>query len=298
MSILGVIHMNKTFDLKPFSVYLLWVHLLIFFSCSTVKSTKVSEQHQVSIIDDYRTMSTLWVQHSPEFVASTVQAYNYARDILKNNLLIKTMSSEQKKSPKKFAVIMDIDETVLDNSALQAKLILDKVSFQETQNEWFNLASAPAIPGAVEFTDFAQKNKVDIFYVTNRKDKYCPVTLKNLINIGIKTSQQFVICKKDISSKRPRWESIEKDLGYKILLQIGDSMTDFSDQYETGGSKDHKELLAREHLQDFGTKFIIIPNAMYGNWEWEFYRTNEKENKKSTETDLDKIILRQRALKK
>ena len=108
-------------------------------------------------------MATLWMQTSAEFRALCYQAFNLARMNLNAFL-------DSHKSGKPVAVIVDADETVIDNSAYEAFLIVQNFGYSsKTWNPWMQAAQATAMPGALEFLKYAQSRNVEIFYVTNRK---------------------------------------------------------------------------------------------------------------------------------
>ena len=116
------------------------------------------------------------MQKALEYEASAVQAYRQATRQLEDALRDGTWSAalEQTVDASKLppAVILDIDETVLDNSYYQAQQVRDNSAFAaETWDRWCLEARATAIPGALEFTRDAEKRGVTVFYITNRAAK-------------------------------------------------------------------------------------------------------------------------------
>ena len=128
-----------------------------------------------SVNQDHLEMATLWTQKSGEARAISYQAFNFAKRLLNESL--------RKASRKPRAIIVDVDETVVDNSPFQAMGILKNTSYPVGWREWIDAASAKAIPGAVEFLSYANKKGVEVFYVTNRKVIGKEPTLKNK-NLG------------------------------------------------------------------------------------------------------------------
>ena len=96
------------------------------------------------------------------------------------------------KSAKPVAVIVDADETVIDNSAYEALLIGQNFGYSsKTWNPWMQSAQATAMPGALEFLKYAQSRNVGIFYVTNRKMVGYEGTGKNLKALGFPNAVSY-----------------------------------------------------------------------------------------------------------
>src|SRR5215510_3090438 len=113
--------------------------------------------------NEYQTGAVLWMQASGERAALSYQAFQLARMMLDRDL--RTSRSRMKR-----ALIVDIDETILDNSRYQAWLIKNRQNFSDqTWLDWVNRSEATAIPGAVEFLNYANARGVKVFYITNRK---------------------------------------------------------------------------------------------------------------------------------
>ena len=108
-------------------------------------------------------LSVLWFQKSAEMRALYYQGYNIAEKLLEEKL-------KERAGNRTPAVIMDIDETILDNSPSEVYLIEQNIPFsEEVWKKWVNKASAEACPGALDFVKFAESQKVEVFYVTNRE---------------------------------------------------------------------------------------------------------------------------------
>ena len=121
------------------------------------------------------TMATIYVQQAPEYIALAEQAYAIARVSLDNQFKMAT-------SP--LAVVLDIDETVLDNSPFQAKQILENFNYPEHWDEWVNKEEAKPIPGSLEFLQYADSKGIVIFYISNRKAHLIEATINNLNKYG------------------------------------------------------------------------------------------------------------------
>ena len=174
----------------------------------------------------------------------------------------------------KLAVVLDIDETVLNNTPYEAKLILTDKSYPTFWEAWCNMAQAKAIPGAREFLTFADQAGVNIFYVSNRDAYLLKGTLRNLKKLGFpQANEDHILLRNKVSSKEPRRKKISKS--YNIALLIGDNLNDFSNVFENLSVE--KRFSKVDSLKDyFGNRFIILPNPMYGVWEAALYNYNWK----------------------
>lgn len=222
--------------------------------------------------------ATLWVQTSAEYNASTRQAYALGKTQLDRALVEKTWTAalEQESATdiadKPPAIIVDVDETVLDNSAYQARLIKDKATFKpDTWNAWCNERKAQPIPGAVDFAQYAAYKGVTIFYISNRDKEVEDATRQNLDAHGFpfKDGEDTVLTK----NEKPEWNSSDKTArrqyvaaNYRIILLVGDNFGDFIGK-EYKGTPAEREALANQYKEKWGTRWIMLPNPMYGSWE-------------------------------
>jgi 5'-nucleotidase (lipoprotein e(P4) family) len=217
--------------------------------------------------DDYAlAMAILYNQYSAEYKALTIQAYNIAGERL--NSIADTAADLSR-----LAVVVDIDETVLDNSPYQARAIIENFSYPEGWNEWCNEASADPVPGALNFLKQADSLGFKIFYVSNRKkDEVFESTLNNLLKEDFPQADEESILLRlaaskdnpDPSNKEARRDII-RQRGYNIVLMAGDNLGDFYTDSGYGYYRDQKVISSRD---DFGSIYIVLPNAMYGNWPY------------------------------
>ena len=224
----------------------------------------VSCAHQSG--QDHLTMATLWTQQAGEAKALSYQAFNIAKTELKKQL--------RRKNKKPLAVVVDVDETVLDNSPFQARGILKNTRSPDGWREWIDAAEAKPLPGAIEFLNYAKKRGVAVFYITNRKQIGRDATIKNLRAVGFPVNPEHVMCRITSSSKKERRSEVLEN--FKIALLMGDNLGDFSELFELNNVKKRNQLVD-EHKNHFGSKFIVLPNAMYGNWEGAVYKGNFKQ---------------------
>jgi len=220
------------------------------------------------------TMSTLWYQKAAETKALYLQGYNVATNRLKE--LLKTQTD------KPYSIVLDLDETVLDNSPYQAQNVKDGTAFTpENWDVWVKKAAAKAVPGAKDFLQFADQNGVQIYYVSDRTIDQVDDTIKNLENEGIpvQSRDHLMFLEKGVKSKEGRRQAVQEKTNLVMLL--GDNLVDFAEFSKTSETERDQKL---EELQkEFGEKFIIFPNPMYGSWESTVYNGNKLDAKGQTE---------------
>ena len=132
-------------------------------------------------------MSVLFQQTAAERLAGSLQTFRSAKQALDNALADSSWSAlpGQAVYGKKPAIIVDVDETVLDNTAYEARMILDGTKYPEGWVSWGKEAAATEVPGAKDFLNYAASKDVTIFYVTNRVVELKEATKKNLTKLGI-----------------------------------------------------------------------------------------------------------------
>lgn len=225
---------------------------------------------KVEILPDQLMMGTLWHQTSAEYLAIAYQTFNLAKLVLDLEL--------KKSTPKKKAIVLDLDETLLDNSPYQAMVIKSSTGYPHGWFDWIDAAQAKAIPGAVDFLNYADSKGLAIFYLSNRKikkDRKVPGmmnTLKNMKALGFPQAVESQMYLRDKeSSKESRREAISKN--HTIIMIFGDNLNDHAKVFEHKNVADRKAAV--DKLKDqFGIKLIVLPNAMYGEWEGAIYNYN------------------------
>ncbi len=237
---------------------------ILLASCSSTKKANVSAE----IPDDKLLMAVAWYQHSGEMAALYYQGFNIACERLDEAVATNNAG-------KFLAVVVDIDETMLDNSPLET-VVMKNGDFFKNWNEWTTKAEAQPLPGALEFVKYAQSKQVDVFYITNRDDNDRKSTLLNLQKAGFPFStDDHLLTKSDLSastgntsSKAGRRAKVSEK--HEIILLIGDNLNDFSEIFEDRKTNDGKASV-NNNRELFGQKFIVLPNPMYGAWEKPLY---------------------------
>lgn len=223
--------------------------------------------------NDYQLGATLFMQRAAEYRALCYQAFYWGRRSLEDDEKTKKkLPKPQRKMPR--AVVVDIDETVLDNSPAQAYGIKNKLPFNlKDWYAWGELRKAKAIPGAVEFALYAKSKGVRIFYVSNRDEAQKQATIDNLKAVGFPDiSAENVVLRQKESTKEPRRLTIAEK--YRIVILMGDNLNDLSNVYEQKSVADRFAAVDQDKAL-YGNKFIVLPNAMYGEWETAIYRDDK-----------------------
>ncbi len=220
-------------------------------------------------------LATTWVQSSLEFQALNAQIWRQAGQALERVLAQAEISAapeqqQQDVSGKPPALIVDVDETLLDNSPYQARLVFSDRGFEgPTWTAWVMERQADAVAGAVEFLQQAARLGVTVFYVTNRSAEECPATEDNLRAHGFPIQQASVpvmLCMDPDrgwgSAKGTRRELIAAD--YRIVMMAGDNLGDFHDDYR--GTPEQRAAASARYQDWWGERWIVLPNPMYGSW--------------------------------
>jgi len=174
------------------------------------------------------------------------------------------------------AVIVDVDETVIDTSKFQSQMVRTQARFSSRPwSEWQARNEPQAVPGAVEFINYAESRGVTVFYVTNRDRSTKQSTRLNLKTIGLKLPDHVdtVLTR----GERPDWPSDKESRrrhiaqSYRVLLLVGDDLADFISEYRT---PEPTRLREAQKYSQWGTKWFMLPNPMYGSWESTLYDFN------------------------
>lgn len=236
---------------------------LLVNSCSNSNAFNSNPEPEPAIgSNDYLTMAVLYQQKSAEYRALCYQAFNFAKYKL-------DQSSKAMGIMKAQAIVVDIDETVLDNSPYQAKSILDAINYPAFWDDWVMKADAKPVPGALEFLQYASSQGAKIFYISNRKEKLREATLSNLMSLGFPNADNdHLLLQTEESSKKARRDNVAAN--HWIVMLIGDNLNDFSEVFEKKSIPERFEI-TDSLKSEFGNRFIVLPNAMYGDWESAIY---------------------------
>lgn len=247
---------REVIGMKRNTIRKAFIATVLFFVWASLPLNKI-EASMCKSKQDENIMSILWFQQSAEAEALYRQGFELAK--------LKLDQALQHKTDKDKAVILDIDETVLNNSPFLAQIVQKKISFNDGWDEWVFQAKAKPLPGALEFLQYADMKGIKIFYVTNREKHLYEATEKNLKKAGFpQTDKGHLILLTDEVSKESRRKAIEKN--HTVIMLFGDNLIDFSKEFDSLDPQERKrqvELMKNR----IGNKYIVFPNPMYGNWE-------------------------------
>lgn len=222
-----------------------------------------AQTDSVNCENSIKPLSVLWQQTSAEYRALCYQAFNIAT--LRINAIPKKQLRRQK-----LAIITDLDETILDNSYNEVRLIREGKSYTpQLWKRWSDKAAATAVPGAVEFLQAAHQKGITIFYISNREVSELDSTLLNLQKLALPNADTaHMLFMAGTSSKEERRQAVTKN--YNIIMLLGDNLNDFTTAFE---KKPIATRFAETDIvkEEWGKKFIVLPNSTYGEWENAIY---------------------------
>lgn len=247
-------------------------------SALTETHTEISENLPSDCYSAEKLHGILWIQTSGEYLLAATQSYTLARVMLDKGLEDSSWTAAVEQSGDYSnlppAIIVDVDETVLDNSPFHARLEKAGLIWDDDQfQDWVYEAMAQAVPGSVEFMQYAQSKDVAVFYVTNRQHDYEQATRENLINNGFPLNNKIDTLltqgeQGDWGSDKGSRRSFLAEK-YRIILLIGDDLNDFLPN--TSAAPEDRIRVLAEHQEFWNERWIIIPNPIYGGWEWALY---------------------------
>lgn len=261
--------------------YFQHILLLILGSTSLVAGAAPNDSAPPTIARE-QVLATLWMQRAEEYRIATESVFRLATERLP--ALVSEPGSaavEQVGDPKAWgklntAIIVDLDETILDNSYYNARQIRAGAEYDEASwQAWMQEAAATAVPGAVEFLQQASRAGHRIFYITNRAcaplpsiDDPCPAktaTRENLQRLGLPDVDYPDALM--LRGSHPEWRSSDKTSRrawvasrYRVVALFGDDLNDFVPRSDYAKRRDD--------LADFfGRRWFLLPNPIYGSWE-------------------------------
>ncbi|MCL1127676.1 5'-nucleotidase, lipoprotein e(P4) family [Shewanella surugensis] len=203
-------------------------------------------------------MALSYQQQSGEITALQIQTYAFATERFKQILRDNT-------STEKMAVVLDLDETVIDNSPLLVRDMNNCHDFTawDTWNDWEQKGQPTLIPGAKTFLDYVNTRDVKIFYVSDRFQKNKADTLNSLnaLNLPQVSSDNVLLL---TGSKEVRRASIREN--YNIIMLFGDSLADFDAAFKNKKSTEYQRNLVKQQSEHLGKDWFVLPNASYGSW--------------------------------
>ncbi len=226
---------------------------------------------EVAADNEYSVGAVLFVQKAAEYRALAYQAFNIARAMLDADLdkaNVKRLPKEERRRPR--AIVVDVDETVIDNSPMQAQRIRARVAYSQKERRlWQEKHRSRAVPGAVDFIKYAASKGVKVFYISNRDVPQLQATVDTLKSAGFPDiTADNVLLRGSEPSKEGRRNLVSQT--HRIVLIMGDNLDDFSNVFERKSVADR--FAETDSVKDeWGKRFIVLPNVMYGTWENAIY---------------------------
>lgn len=246
---------------KPHFAFLLTLFLLagLAWGCRTTKKDATPEVYVPNYnIEEHLMQAALFMQNASEYRALCYQTFNSATESLDRILA----STRFAKPP---CVVLDIDETVLDNSPYTGFQIKNGQPYTpETWKQWTDKGSADTLAGVGTFLHHAKSKGATIFYVSNRKVNELPATVENLRKMGLPDADtNHVLLRVDVSTKQPRRDKILETNA--IAMLFGDNLNDLSDVFEKLPTTERRAKT--DAMRDyFGKSWFVLPNPSYGSW--------------------------------
>lgn len=221
------------------------------------------------------TNATYWMQNAVEYKANTTALYALAMMRLNQAMSDPTWTAAPEEQgsgyeKKPVAVILDVDETVLDNSPYQAWIVEKGQHYSsKTWAPFVNTETSRAIPGSLDFINYAASREVAVFYVSNRKAPEEAATRANLAALGypVGDEEDRVLLRNEKeawgSDKGTRRAEVAKK--YRIALLIGDNLGDFLDDVDVSPAE--RLAMFDANAAHWGRDWIMLPNPSYGSWE-------------------------------
>ena len=250
----------------------IFLYCIIFFNHAPFASEIDNSYQKQSLL------AVLFKRTSAEYKANTFQAYASAQRNIDKALADKSWTAllNQKNGYQSLppAVILDIDETVLDNSEHQVRSIKNGTNYPVGWKEWVSEESASALPGVKEYLSYAHSKGIKVFYVTNRTHDLEEYTRNNIKSLGLPfdNDMDVLLMKNEKgwgSDKTSRRDLIRKD--FRVIQIFGDQLDDFIPLTESAKSMNERKILIDKYADMWGEKWYMLINPMYGEWEEALY---------------------------
>lgn len=251
--------------------------LFLFYAFASIENIFADEtKKNIKDIKEQNIMSVLYQQTAAERMAGSLQTFKLAKQAIDKALEDSSWSAlpGQNTKGKNPAIIVDVDETVLDNTAYEARMILNGTSYPEGWIRWCKESIAAEVPGAKDFLNYAASKGITIFYITNRVIELKDATKKNLSNLGIPWDQakDTILMRGENnwdSDKGPRRALVGDE--YRVLLMVGDNLGDFVDAKENNLIASNRKNIVKDYIDYWGIKWFMLQNVAYGDWEGALY---------------------------
>jgi 5'-nucleotidase (lipoprotein e(P4) family) len=247
--------------IKISNIYFILLAVLFFWS-SACNRTPSEEKIQLS--NDIK-----WARQSLEYRAVCIQTYKSAWKYVKKIT---------GKLHEDWAVVLDVDETLLDNSFYEEYIFKKGEKYPYFWDDWVKRAEAEPIVGAKNFIDSVRTLSpfAHIVFITNRDTSQESATIENLMRHKMWSQNDRILCRRDKTDKKEnRRNEVSEGTGRcngdgrrLIIALIGDQINDVTEFDKEIPLKQLKgEVLDNKN---WGQGWYILPNPMYGYWVNEY----------------------------
>lgn len=242
---------------------------ILLMGCAGTRHSTTPEPDPAALLSQQGSDAVLWQHASAEAYWLFQQTYEYAtwrlESVMRDIDAEKQMTDGSGTDRRPPAVVVDIDETVLDNSPYQVNAIRRGRTFDQNDwREWTDKAEAKACPGALEFLRFAKTAGCEVFYITNRDVREKASTLKNLNDLGFPFADEaHLLLMEGASDKTERRARVAAT--HRIVLLAGDQLRDFDERFKDRSIRYGRDAVDAMH-DSLSQYFILLPNPMYGTW--------------------------------
>jgi 5'-nucleotidase (lipoprotein e(P4) family) len=167
-----------------------------------------------------------------------------------------------------WAVVLDIDETALDNSTYELERAAYGLPFDALSwNAWVERRNATAVPGAVEFVRLVRRATGHVAWISNREVAVIDATRANLKTADLwNDDDRLCLQKTPQHTKGDRRREVVGGKGdcawpatpMRVVVFVGDQLGDFPESTE--------QIPQAGNDSAFGRTCFLLPNSMYGAW--------------------------------
>lgn len=214
--------------------------------------------------------ASLYMLTSAEYRAACHQCFRWAEMIVQLKQQLRHAQADSSNA-KPLAVVMDLDETILDNGWFQSQQIRDRVAFDmQRWSTWEEKGAEKVrvIPGAVAFIKKMRELGVAPVFISNRNNKALKQTMETLerFEIGVPENQVLLADDQTGSDKTSRRAKVSQM--FDVVLYLGDNLRDFDERFKFNAASgiEGRNQVVDELSNKFGIEWIILPNPSYGEW--------------------------------
>ncbi|MGV8941130.1 MAG: 5'-nucleotidase, lipoprotein e(P4) family [Lysobacter sp.] len=267
-------------NLRTFTVLTCALALSACQHAGGIRTAPAATGMDASTSADDNLNAVVWMQTSVEYRAAAIQTYRAAIGqldaALANPQWDALVPGERANPPAglKPAVILDIDETVLDNSPYQVRLLRHGLQYDSASwAEWVAEQKAKPVPGVLEFARAASARGITLIYLSNRTEDQKAASLANLRAVGLPVADDSVYLGKGLQvagcdqvesgAKHCRRQLVGRT--YRVLMQFGDQLGDFAQPGPNASAA--RQALLDQYGGWFGERWWMLSNPSYGDWQ-------------------------------